>query len=283
MSITDTPPAAAATDARHKALIAGANATILYLLAYLTADTAYRLATVATAVQFGIPGVWRLGRVQFRMADTAWWRSAVVAVYSAGPVLCLLLAVGAWLWFWQRARFQRGLLKQYLMWLVLHGLNLFFGALVADTFTQSGFWFVPSWLFLAGNAPNVAVAALFGLLLAVLGYLAAPLFLQSHDSRTLMRYRQRPRLLLTTLLVPWLLGSGLLAAAKYPELTANEWLHFVTLLLALGPLALASANELFEFTVPVPQKTRVAWGLALALVVVVVVARVVLGRGVTFG
>ncbi|MCC3157100.1 hypothetical protein LJ737_07610 [Hymenobacter sp. 15J16-1T3B] len=283
MSATDTSVQPASTDLGQKTLIAACNSTLLFVLAYLTADTAFRLATVLMARQLRIPGIWGLSRIQFRIADTAWWRQAVVAVYSVGPLVCLLLAVVAALWFWQRARLRRGLLKQYLLWLVLHGLNLFFGAMVADTITESGFWFVPSWVFLAGNAVNVAVAVLSGLVLLALGYLAAPLFLQSHDSRTLMRFEQRRRLLWATLFLPWLLGSALIALAKFPHLSVNEGLHLATLFVALAPLAVSSSNELFAFTVEMPQKTRFAAGLAVLVLLALAAARVVLGPGVHFG
>ncbi|OON70001.1 hypothetical protein [Hymenobacter sp. CRA2] len=283
MSVTSTPVSHASSDVGQKSKIAGANATLLFILAYLTADGLYRLATIGVAAALGIPGVWHFSAIRFRLADAEWWRTAVVAVYGAGPLACLALAGGAAWWFWQRARFKRGLFKQYLLWLTLHGLNLFFGALVADTFTQNGFWYVPSWLFLAGNIVNVALAFIFGLVLPVLGYLAAPLFLQSHDSRTLMRYEHRRRLLLTTLLAPWLLGSVILCLAKYPDLSVNERLHLSTLLLALLPLALACSNELFEFTIEAPQKTRLAWGLAVLMALLLGAGRVVLGHGLTFG
>ncbi|GAB3825819.1 hypothetical protein [Hymenobacter jeollabukensis] len=283
MSVTDTSLQSSSTDIGQKTLIAGFNATLLFILAYLTADTAYRLATVLMARQLHIPGVWELSRVKFLIADSSWWRQAVVAVYSVGPLVCLVLGVVAALWFWQRARLRRGLLKQYLLWLVLHCLNLFFGAMVADTITQSGFWYVPSWVFLAGNAVNVAVAVLSGLALLALGYLTAPLFLQSHDSRTLMRYGQRRRLLGATLFAPWLLGSALIGLAKYPDMSTSEWLHLATLVVALVPLAVGSSNELFEFTVDMPQKTRVASGLLVLVVLVLVLVRVVLGHGLHFG
>lgn len=283
MPLVDSPTPSDPAELGPKTRIAFLNATVLYVLAYLTADWAYRLVTVLMARHLHIPSMWRLSQVQFLIPNPAWWRGAVIKVYFIGPTLCLVLAVVAGLWFWQRQRFQRGLLKQYLVWLLLHGLNLFFGAMVADTITQSGFWYVPSWLFLAGNVPNVATAVVFGLVLVVLGYVLAPVFLQSHDSRTLMRYENRRRLLLATLLGPWLAGSGLLMLAKLPQLTLNEQLHLATMLLALVPLALASTNELFGFTIEAPQKTRVAWGLAAVVVLLLLGARVVLGPGVQFG
>ena len=283
MPLVESATPSSPAELSQKTRVAFLNATVLYILAYLTTDWAYRLVTVLMARHLHIPSMWRLSRVQFLIPNPAWWRGAVIKVYFIGPTLCLLLAVVAGLWFWQRQRFRRGLLKQYLLWLLLHGLNLFFGTMVADTITQSGFWYVPSWLFLAGNVPNVATAAVFGLILLALGYMLAPLFLQSHDSRSLMLYENRRQLLLATLFGPWLAGSGLLILAKLPELTSNELLHFTTMLLVLVPLGFASRNELFEFTIEAPQRTRVSWGWLVLMLLLLAGMRLVLGPGVQFG
>lgn len=277
MSVTDTPTQTSQTDLRQKTLIAAANGTALYLLAYLTAYAAYYGVTILTAQRLQIPGVLLLDRLQFLIPNSGWWQAAVVAVFGSGPVLCLLLAAVAGLWFWQRARRRRGLGKQYLMWLMLHGLNMFFGALVADTVVQNGFWFAVNYLLLLGNVVNVLVAVLFGLVLLVLGYLAAPVFLQSHDSRTLMRFAQRRRLLLATLFGPWAVGLLLLMLARFPQPDINELLRGATMLLMLVMVAVASTTELFEFTVPSPQKTRVAWGLVVGLGLLLLGLRLLLG------
>lgn len=283
MPLVESSAPSSPAELGQKTRVAFLNATVLYVLAYLTTDWAYRLVTVLMARHLRIPSMWRLSQVQFLIPNPAWWRGAVIRVYFIGPTLCLVLAVVAGLWFWQRQRFQRGLLKQYLLWVVLHGLNLFFGAMVADTVTQSGFWYVPSWLFLAGNVPNVATAVVFGLILMALGYVLAPVFLQSHDSRSLMLYENRRRLVLATLLGPWLAGSLLLTLFKLPQLTLNELLHFSTMLLVLAPLAFASLNELFEFTIEAPQRTRVSWGWLVLMLGLLVGMRLVLGPGVQFG
>ncbi|KAA9339764.1 hypothetical protein F0P96_03875 [Hymenobacter busanensis] len=283
MTTTDTTLPSASAGIRQKALIAGLNATVLYVLAYLLTTTAYQLATIRMARRLSIPLTWHLERVEFRITNPEWWRVAVLAVYSVGPLVCFLLGTAALLVFWYRARQQRGLLKQFLLWLALHCCNMFFGAMVADTFTQSGFWYIPSWLFLAGNVPNVIVAVVFGLIQVALGYFAAVLFLQSHDSISLMKYRNRAVLLVSTLLAPWVLGSVIVALLKWPALTLNEELHFATMVLLIGPLALAAANQLFEFTLPVPQKTRIAWELVGLLAAVLLLFRVVLGHGISLG
>ncbi|TGE28722.1 hypothetical protein [Hymenobacter metallicola] len=265
-----------------KTAITALNSTIIYVLAYMLAQGSYQLATVAMARRLSIPGVWRLSSIQFRITDPEWWRSAVLAVYGIGPTVCALLAVGAGLWFWHRARQRKGLFKLFLLWLTLHSANLVLGALVADTFLENWAWYIPSWLFLAGNIPNVILAVVAGLLQLVLGYFAAIGFLQSHDSITLMQYHNRRQLILVGILVPWVVGSLLLAALKWPELSRNEALHFLVMGLLLGPMAVKSAQELFEFTIPEPKRTQLALGLLVLAGLVGLGWRLVLGAGVTF-
>lgn len=258
------------------------NSTVIYVLAYLLAQGAYQLATVAMARRLSIPGVWHLSSIRFSITDPEWWRSAVLAVYGIGPTVCTLLAVGAGLWFWLRARQQKGLLKLFLLWLALHSANLVLGALVADTFLENWAWYIPSWLFLAGNIPNVVLAVVAGLLQLVLGYFAAIAFLQSHDSITLMLYTNRRQLIVAGILVPWVAGSLLLAALKWPELSRNEALHFLAMGLLLIPMAVKSAQELFEFTIPEPKRTQLAVGLLALLGLACLAWRLVLGSGVNF-
>ena len=266
-----------------KASIVAVNATALYLLACLAVQSAFQLATVATAAQLGIQGTWQLGRLQFRMADSEWWQAAVLSVYGIGPVVSLGLGIGALWLFWKWARRRRGLLKLFLFWVVLHACNLSLGALAADTLTQSGTWYVPSWLFKASNALNVLVALLAAMLQMVAGYLAAVLFLQSHDSITMMQYHNRRRLLVAAVLLPWLVGSAVLLLLHWPTQSLTEQLRYVAMLLLLGPLYMACTNESFEDTIESPSRTRLATGLLLLLSGVLLAWRLVLAGGIQFG
>jgi len=266
-----------------KTTITALNSTFIYILTYLLTQGLYQAATVRMARRLGIPGVWHLSRIRFSISDPEWWRTAVLAVYGVGPAACALLGLGAALWFWRQARLKRGLLKLVLLWVALHCCNLVLGAQVADTFFENGAWYLPSWLFLAGNGINIAVAVICGLLQLAVGYFAAFGFLQSHDSITLMQYDNRPQLIRAGIVVPWVAGSLVLAALKWPELSGNEGGHFLTMgLLLLVPMALHSAGDPFEFTIPEPRKTRVAWTLAAVAGLLVLTWRVVLSPGLKF-
>ncbi len=267
----------------QKFLISALNGTVVYTLAYLLVNGLYQAATVAMASRLSLRGEWGLSRVNFSMADNEWWRAAVIGVYGIGPLLAALLGLLVFQRFWQRQRAKRGLLKLLLLWTALHAVNAVLGGLLADTLLKTGFWYVPAWLLRLGNVVNVLLAILAGLVQVYAGYLLAVAFLQAHDSRTVMQHIYRRRMVLTTIFVPWLLGSVLLALAKMPAFSLVEGLHFATLALLLVPMTLGCLNESFSETVPSPRPTRVAWGLLILLALLLLGWRLLLSPPLLFG
>ena len=142
---------------------------------------------------------------------------------------------------------------------------------------------VPDWLLGLGNVMNVILALLAGLVQLGLGYFGAVAFLQAHDSHTVMRYDKRQLMVVSTLIVPWVVGSVFIALTKMPYLTVQETLHLAMMGLLVTPLALGCLNEVFSETVKRPQPTHVAWGLVGLAIVVALVWRLALSPPLTFG
>lgn len=269
--------------ARRKFFIAATNGTALYVLAYYLVWGVHQAAELAVSHYFQLRGLWDPSGVHYTMADNEWWRTAIIGVYGSGPVVCLILGIVAFRWYWQAARARRGQLKLLLLWVAFHACNAVFGALLADTFTQSGFWYVPEWLLRIGNALNVFLALMAGLLQLGLGYFGAIAFLQAHDSHTVMRYTNRQLMVVSTLIVPWVVGGLFIALTKVPYLTVQEALHLAMMGLLVTPLALGCLNEVFSETVKRPQATHVAWGLVGLAIVVALAWHLSLSPPVTFG
>ncbi|MFC6223136.1 hypothetical protein ACFP2F_07775 [Hymenobacter artigasi] len=270
------------TDPR-KFYIVAANGTALYVLAYYLVWGLHQAVKVAVSHHFQLRGIWDPSDVRYTLADNEWWRTAIVGVYGSGPVVCLVLGLVAFRWYWQGARARRGQFKLLLLWVAFHACNAVFGALLADTFTQSGFWYVPDWLLRLGNVMNVLLALLAGLVQLGLGYFGAIAFLQAHDSHTVMRFANRRLMVVSTLIVPWVAGGIFIALAKVPYLTVQETLHLALMGLLVTPLALGCLNEVFSETVKRPQATRVGWGLVAAAIVVALVWRLALSPPLVFG
>lgn len=275
-------PAPSATS-RTKFLISALNGTAHFVLAYYLVWGLHDMAKIAAATHFKIHGNWNPSRITFKLDDSEWWRTAVVAVYGIGPLLCLLMGVVAFIWFWRRERARRGQLKLFLLWVTFHSCNAVFGALLADTITHSGFWFVPGWLLVLGNVVTIVLAILAGLIQLVLGYFGAVAFLQAHDSKTVMRYHNRQQMVFSTLIAPWVVGSLFITLTKLPYFTTPECMHLLMIGLLLVPLAAGCLSELFSSTVKRPQPTRIGWGLVAAAVLVAVAWRLILSPLVAFG
>ena len=278
----ETATSSSKTD-RRKFYIVAANGTALYLLAYYLVWGLHQTTQVAVSHYFQLRGAWNPSGVHYTMADNEWWRTAIIAVYGSGPVVCLVLGLLAFRWFWRSERAKRGNFKLLLLWVAFHACNAVFGALLADTFIQSGFWYVPDWLLRLGNAMNVFLALLAGLVQLGLGYFGAIAFLQAHDSHTVMRYSNRQLMVGSTLVVPWVAGSVFIALTNAPYLTVQETLHLAMMGLLVTPLALGCLNEVFSETVKRPQATQVAWGLVGFAIIIALAWRLALSPPVAFG
>ena len=272
-----------ANSEKTKFIISALNGTGLYVLAYYVVWAIHEVVKVQASRYFHLRGYWTPSRVVFTLSDSEWWRTAVVTVYGVGPLACLLMGLLALSWYWRSERARRGHRKLLLLWVVFHACNALFGSLLADTFTQSGSWYVFDWLFRLGNAVNLILALLAGLVQLALGYFGAIAFLQAHDSKTVMRYANRQKMVVSTLVVPWVAGSLFVMLLKQPYLTVQEVLHLAMMALLITPMALGCLNEVFSDTVKRPQATRVAWGLVALAVGVAVAWRLALSPPLSFG
>jgi hypothetical protein len=268
---TATPPTAPQPTEKRKFLIAALNGTAIYVLAYYLVWGLHQVAKLEMSRFYHLRGNWDPSRITYTLSDAEWWRTAIIAVNGIGPAVCLILGALAFRWYWRSERARRGNVKLLLLWVAFHSCNAVFGALLADTFTQSGFWYVPDWVMQLGNVMNVIFALLAGLLQLGLGYFGAIAFLQAHDSKTVMRYASRQLMVVTTLIVPWIAGGLIITLAKWPYITVHEILHLLMMALLVTPMALGCLNEVFSATVKRPQPTKVAWGL-VGLAVIVAVA-----------
>lgn len=257
------------------------NSAALYVLAYLIMHVVVQVSEILAAYRYIIPTIWNPSKLNFRIQDPEWRRSSVVVIFAVGQVVCLLLA-GFFMLRLRNALEKRGLLKVFYVWLVLHGCNQFFGAMVADNFARDGFWLSPRYLFITTNVPAVGLGFLFANLCLIIGYKMSLPFLKTCDSITLMRLENRPSLIWTTLLGPWLIGTLAIILCKINAITILELSHLASILLLLVPLAVGMRFEMHEMTVESPSRPRLARGLVLFTVGVLVAFRLVLNDGVYF-
>ncbi|MBC7446715.1 MAG: hypothetical protein H7330_01495 [Hymenobacteraceae bacterium] len=257
------------------------NSAALYVLAYTVMHVALQLTEIILAYRYVIPTIWYPSKLNFRIQDLDWRRSTVVIVFALGQTLCLFLA-GFFMLRLRDASEKGGMLKLFYAWLVLHGCNQFFGAMVADNFVRDGFWLSPRFLFTTTNIPAVTAGFLFANLCLLIGYKLSLPFLKTCDSITLMRLENRPALIWTTIFGPWAVGTLAINLCKLNAITILEESHLFSILLLLIPMAVGVRFEMHETTSEAPRRPRLARGLMLGTILVLIAFRLVLHKGVYF-
>lgn len=265
----------------EKQRIITANSTAFYVLAYFFVYIVHQLITVFAARSSGIRSELFPGHIEFKIADSQWLKNDVISVYAAGPVVCLTLAILFLIWFHKAAK-RRGVKKVFLLWVFIHGLNVFFGSLLAGCIAETGFWYAIQWTVL-NYAFVWIIGGLLALVLLTAGVFLAPTFLLSCDSITLMQIENRKKMLAATLVYPWFFGSLFIAILKIPDLHLYESLQFLTILFFLIPAYFQNLKNPISQNVEAPQRTRLVSGTIILTILGALIFRIIVHNGYFFG
>ena len=246
-------------DPAEKQKIYAFNSTLLFVFTYLIMYGVNQLVTLFMARLNHIPTELFPGHLDFKIQDNAWQVSEVVSTYGPGPVACFFLALLS-AFIFNKIKQLGGLRKLFYLWLMLHGFNFMLGGLIAGTVARGGFWYAVRWS-IPSDTVTWGLCVFFGLLLLLIGFLAAPGFLISCDSITLIQFENRRKLLNAMVVWPWFLGSLVIFLLKFPDLTYVDGLLHLTLLLILVPAYLFSLGNPISETVEEPHKTQFELGL----------------------
>lgn len=257
------------------------NSAALYVAAYMLMQFVVQATQATLAYRYSIPTIWYPSRLNFRIQDPEWRRAAIVVVFSAGQIVALIPTI-FFLFRLPAAQEERGLLKVFYMWMVLHGLNQFFGAMVVDNFLSTGFWLAPRYLFLSSEVPAVTLGFLFANLCLLFGYKLALPFLHTCDSISLMRLDNRTALVWTTIFGPWFVGTLLINLCKLGTISGLELAHLVSILILLIPMAVGVRFEMHEQTVQNPLRPRLNKTLLLLTLLSLGLFRFVFEKGIFF-
>ena len=257
------------------------NSAAIYVLAYILVFGVLQLSQAAMAYRYVIPTILHPSKLNYLIQDPEWRRSIIVIVFSTGPVLCLLLAVVA-LFRLRSTLEDRGSAKVFYAWVVLHGCNQFFGAMVADNFLRDGFWLAPAYLVITSTVPAIALGFLFANLCLVIGYKLSLPFLKTCDSISLMRLENRPKLIWITIFAPWAIGTLAVNLSKIGTMTMLEAAHSLVILLLLIPMAVGIRFEMHELTVPAPRRPRLERVLIVSALTALIGWRAITHKGIYF-
>lgn len=228
--------------------------------------------TILTAIAFSIPVEINYTTIHFIVYKYAWTFDSVKIIFSSGPVICLILSIFMLVVVVKFKEYD-GLLKMFFLWGFVHSINLFRGSAFAGALMGEGFWHVLIWMFMLDTGKMIVI--LLGLFsLAAVGFGITKLFLLSANSYyNKLDSPDRPSFLVHQALLPYVFGTAILFALRFP-MSFYEMLRLFTPIIIILPTFLISSGFPVFFFDENPKTIKTSSSLVAAAIIFLIIYRV---------
>jgi hypothetical protein len=263
------------------------NSLALFLLSFLLVYYVHQFATILTARIFNIPTKLYSYRIDWPLYTYSYLysRRALIVIFGMGPLLCLLMGIGAYRLF-LTVRFKTVFLKSFLLWTAFHAFNLFFGAYIVGVITRTGFIYTSEWLFLSNvfDVEEIVMMIVSIIVLLIAGYFSTRQFLLASDVSEIIEPRYRILYLMTKVLIPWLAGTLILYGVNIPKNPLELVMLYGTSSLIVFPIfSNYNTTTMQMLKLPhVPRKFRIGWIYILVTLAAIFATSVLLKSGISF-
>lgn len=219
------------------------NSTLYYLVSYLFVFLLHQAATVLASMLFGFHLQIDYSRIIFLVSRYDWFFDSVKIIFSAGPLINLILAVFMIVVAYRYKEFT-GSLKLFFIWGFVHSISVFLGSAYAGALLSEGFGHVLIWMFMPDTGKLIiTLLAMFSLV--ALGLAITRMFLLSANTYfNLLKPEQRLAFIIAQVIIPFLAGTIFIVAIRLP-------MNYYELARVLTPLIIVLSVSLNSFGVPV--------------------------------
>lgn len=269
-------------DARKQFGIIFLNSTVYFLLSYFFLYLLNQAVTIFVAYLVDFPTILYYYEVYFNIDVERWTAESVKAIYSAGPLVSLLLGFISII-FYYRIRTLNVQFKIFFLWTFMHSMAFFFGAMLIGSLFESGLGHVLSWMYIMDTG-KVLYSIISIFVLVITGFFVTKSFLISANSYFTDLIGKNSRYFIhSQVTFAFLAGNLILFLVRYPQLMLYEVFVNMTMLIPVVALVFNSANSNDLYFDEEPRKIRFRWILALSLVVIILLYRVALIPGLKIG
>ncbi len=258
------------------------NSLMAFLIAHYFITISSKMATSTAALLFNIHSILHNANVTYILADGAWTPDAVKTIFSAGPVISLILGLVSALVFSQVYK-ERGVLKLVLLWTAFIGMNnMIMGVLVGSLMGQS-VGYVMMYAYFEDTDKMIIAIAMLALAL-LLGYITTRVWIRTANSYyTCSLSQDRLQFIIAQVLLPFLIGNGIIFLVTQPDFNFFDTVLSLSLFAFLLP-TLLTAKQQPDLHFEVEDKLNVRWRYKMFIFAVVFIAciRYALHIGIRF-
>ncbi len=210
------------------------NSLALYVIAYLLVYLTYQIVVMIVASRWHLDSVLFYYDLAFNDFSPLWTRFNIIVVTFSGPLISLLIGILFLKVIANRPKV-KGFIKLFVIWIALHGFNLFFGAFASGVSTDQGFGYVANWLYL-NVFWQIFLSLVFLFILGAIGYYSTGKFLETSNSIYRIKKENRNRFILYQVILPWLIGGLLIYLIKVPNNLPYDIGNLITMSIVVIPV-----------------------------------------------
>jgi len=255
------------------------NSTCIFLFSYLFVYILKEIVVVIAANGFNINTVIMYFDVDFLIRSKDWTNEAVKVVYSVEPLFTLILGFIA-LIFFSLAGKERWIFRLIMMWIFLQAFTQSLGAMIFGILLNQEFGWVLSYLYFDDTTKLLMVIGL------VLGMLVTGLFLSRFLLTTGNMYfnflnrGNKMQFLISQILLPFIVGTGIIALIKQPLLNFLEVFSEGSMLLIICPAIIYARSSQELFFGGEAREIKFNWQWIIVSLLMLILFRVYFGQGI---
>jgi hypothetical protein len=266
---------------KGKYMIIVLNSTFIFLLAYLFVFVLREIAMSLAAGSFDIRSVMMYYDVEYLIRSRDWVVEAVKVVFSTGPLLMFMLTVIGVTIFALSSN-ETWTVRLFIMWVILHSFTQSFGEIIFGSLLNQGFGWVLAYLYFSDTEKMLLVVGIMVGMIAVGLFLSRYILLTGNIYFNSISKTNRTPFLMSQILLPFLIGTGIILGIKQPIMNGFEAIVGVSMILVILPAILGARFKTDLFFDEEPRKIRIKWLWILVTLAVLILFRIFFWRGIRF-
>jgi hypothetical protein len=198
-----------------------------------------QFASIFVAGKYSIPAVLHSYRIFWPLYtySSLYSRQALIVIFGIGPLVCLSMAFGLF-HLYNRIKTGNRYLKIFLIWLIFHGVNQFFGAYISGVITRTGFVYTTEWLFYSRifGIQEILLVIVSVLVLVGFGLYSTKQFILAANANQLIDPAIRQVFILAQVFLPWLVGYLIIFLSNLPHNPPELLLLYLASFLMILPV-----------------------------------------------
>ncbi len=253
------------------------NSTAAFVLAFLFIFYVNHFTTLLTAGMFNYDVSFNYYVIFYHIEPYQWTHDSVKLMYSAGPILILLVGIISLIAFYSMVE-EVARAKIFFVWLTFLSFNYFFGGLLLGNLFTKGVGHVFNWMYL--NSTEKMIVALVGFfgLIGTAFLMAKPIAISANSYYKEFNPRLFPFFFTSQIIVPFLIGTVLVELYFLPNPNFQVmwfWAPMIVLLLLIYKVLDSADNLYFDEE---DRYVLISKGMTIAAAAVYIGLRVILSH-----